>query len=139
MHNGVFKSLEEVVRFYNTRDVLPTCGSSASRADWGEICWPPPEVADNVNTSELGDLGLSVEEEATLVAFLRDALGRLPASPVTRQAAPPRERPGWFAADARLAASSEPPFALSALPAPCREAPAQGHEEQRELGAQAAR
>ena len=70
MHNGVFKSLEEVVRFYNTRDVLPTCGSSASRADWGEVCWPPPEVADNVNTSELGDLGLSLEEEAALVAFL---------------------------------------------------------------------
>jgi cytochrome c peroxidase len=28
MHNGVFKSLKEVVQFYNTRDVAP---------------WPPPE------------------------------------------------------------------------------------------------
>jgi cytochrome c peroxidase len=71
MHNGVFKSLEEVVRFYNTRDVLPTCGSSASRSDWGELCWPPPEVTENVNTSELGDLGLTREEEAALVAFLK--------------------------------------------------------------------
>jgi cytochrome c peroxidase len=71
MHNGVFKSLEEVVRFYNTRDVLPTCGPAASRADWGEVCWPPPEVAANVNTSELGDLGLTLEEEASLVAFLK--------------------------------------------------------------------
>jgi len=71
MHNGVFKSLEEVVRFYNTRDVLPTCGPSANRSDWGEVCWPPPEVADNVNTSELGDLGLSLEEESALVAFLK--------------------------------------------------------------------
>jgi cytochrome c peroxidase len=71
MHNGVFKSLEEVVRFYNTRDVLPTCGPSASRTDWGEVCWPPPEVAANVNTIELGDLGLTLEEEASLVAFLK--------------------------------------------------------------------
>lgn len=55
MHNGVFKSLEEVVHFYNTRDV--------------EV-WPPPEVAANVNTDELGDLGLTPEEEAALVAFL---------------------------------------------------------------------
>jgi cytochrome c peroxidase len=70
MHNGVFKSLEEVVRFYNTRDVLPTCEPSADRADWGEVCWPAPEVAVNVNTSELGDLGLTLEEEAALVAFL---------------------------------------------------------------------
>jgi hypothetical protein len=55
MHNGVFKSLEEVVHFYNTRDVEE---------------WPEPEVADNVNTDELGDLGLSPEEEAALVAFM---------------------------------------------------------------------
>jgi hypothetical protein len=59
------------VHFYNTRDVLPTCGPSASRADWGELCWPEPEVADNVNTSELGDLGLTLEEEAAIVAFLK--------------------------------------------------------------------
>jgi cytochrome c peroxidase len=56
MHNGVFKSLEEVVHFYNTRDVEP---------------WPAPEVADNVNTDELGDMGLTAEEEAAIVAFLK--------------------------------------------------------------------
>lgn len=33
MHNGVFKSLEEVVRFYNTRDVLPRCMAGNTRAD----------------------------------------------------------------------------------------------------------
>jgi cytochrome c peroxidase len=71
MHNGVFKSLEEVVRFYNTRDVLPTCGSVALRSDWGEVCWPAPEVLANVNTRELGNLGLSRDEEAAIVAFLR--------------------------------------------------------------------
>jgi cytochrome c peroxidase len=55
-HNGFFKSLEEIVHFYNTRDVE---------------AWPPPEVAENVNTDELGDLGLTPEEEAAIVAFMR--------------------------------------------------------------------
>ena len=80
LHNGVFKSLEEVVRFYNTRDVLPRCEPFNSRADWGEVCWPAPEVAENVNTRELGNLGLTREEEAALVAFLRTLSdGYLPA------------------------------------------------------------
>jgi cytochrome c peroxidase len=56
MHNGVFKSLKEVVHFYNTRDV---------------VSWPPPEVADNVNTEELGDLGLTDAEEDAIVAFMK--------------------------------------------------------------------
>ena len=34
-------------------------------------CWPAPEVAENVNTGELGDLSLSAEEEAAIVAFLK--------------------------------------------------------------------
>ena len=55
MHNGIFKSLKEVVHFYHTRDV----GN-----------WPPPEVADNVNTDELGDLGLTDAEEDAIVAFM---------------------------------------------------------------------
>jgi len=58
MHNGVFKSLEEVVHFYNTRDV--------------EVeDWPEPEVTINVNTGELGNLGLTAEEEAAIVAFMK--------------------------------------------------------------------
>ena len=55
MHNGVFKSLKEVVHFYNTRDVEE---------------WPPPEVSENVNTEELGDLGLTSDEEDAIVAFM---------------------------------------------------------------------
>jgi cytochrome c peroxidase len=55
-HNGFFKSLEEVVHFYNTRDL----GG-----------WPAPEVPQNVNHDELGNLGLTSEEEAAIVAFLR--------------------------------------------------------------------
>jgi cytochrome c peroxidase len=55
-HNAYFKSLEEIVHFYNTRDI----GN-----------WPPPEVAETVNTTELGNLGLNRGEELAIVAFLR--------------------------------------------------------------------
>jgi cytochrome c peroxidase len=54
-HNGLISTLVEVVAFYNTRDL----GS-----------WAPPEVAENVNTEELGDLGLTSDEVVDLVAFL---------------------------------------------------------------------
>jgi cytochrome c peroxidase len=57
-HNGYFKSLEEIVHFYNTRAV-PGAG------------WPAPEVAENVNTTELGNLGLNKGEELAIVAFLK--------------------------------------------------------------------
>ena len=53
-----FKSLEDVIHFYNTRD-LPEEG------------WAPPEIDINVNTDELGDLGLTADEEAAIVAFLK--------------------------------------------------------------------
>lgn len=55
-HNGVFKSLEAIVHFYNTRDVNP---------------WPAPEVPENVNRTELGNLGLTSDEETALVALLK--------------------------------------------------------------------
>jgi len=71
MHNSVFQSLEEVVRFYNTRDVLPRCEPAAQRTDWGVVCWPAPEVEANVNMTELGSLGLTPTEEADLVAFMK--------------------------------------------------------------------
>ncbi|MGD8306755.1 MAG: cytochrome c peroxidase [Ignavibacteria bacterium] len=56
MHNGVFKTLFSVLAFYNTRDVAK---------------WPEPEVSDNVNMEELGNLKLTNEELEDLVAFLR--------------------------------------------------------------------
>jgi cytochrome c peroxidase len=56
-HNGFFKSLEETVHFYNTRDV-PGAG------------WPAPEVAVNINTTEMGNLGLNHGEELAIVAFM---------------------------------------------------------------------
>ncbi len=73
-HNGYFKSLEEIVHFYNTRDVLPKCKAG----DPGErtTCWPAPEVAANVNTQDLGNLGLTAEEEKAIVAFLKTLTDR---------------------------------------------------------------
>ena len=61
-HNGYFKSLEDIVHFYNTRDV-PGAG------------WPAPEYAANM-TSEVGNLGLTTVEEAAIVAFLKTLTDR---------------------------------------------------------------
>jgi len=55
MHNGIFKTLREVVVFYSTRDIGP---------------WPEPEVKHGVNTVELGNLGLTQQEIDDLVAFM---------------------------------------------------------------------
>ena len=68
MHNGALKSLEEVVHFYNTRDV-------ASEG------WAPPEVDRNVNRElfegkPLGNFELDAEAEAAIVAFLRTLTDR---------------------------------------------------------------
>ena len=71
-HNGYFKSLEAIVHFYNTRDVLPQCPGDYTEAEaLAAECWPAPEVSENVNKAELGNLGLSPAEEAAIVAFLR--------------------------------------------------------------------
>lgn len=69
-HNGYFKSLESIVHFYNTRDALPSAEKVAN-PDPGVNCWPAPEVATNMNKDELGNLGLSTEEEAAIVAFMK--------------------------------------------------------------------
>ncbi len=34
-------------------------------------CWPQPEVADNVNRDELGNLGLTDAEVDAIVAFMK--------------------------------------------------------------------
>ena len=71
-HHGYFKSLLGIVHFYNTRDVLPRCpGAYAESEALAASCWPAPEVPENVNTAELGNLGLSPDEEAAIVAFLK--------------------------------------------------------------------
>jgi cytochrome c peroxidase len=70
MHNGVLKSLRDVVHFYNTRDTLPACDKLQAPRP-AENCWPQPEVAENMNRDELGKLGLTEEEEAAIVAFMQ--------------------------------------------------------------------
>lgn len=71
-HNGYFKSLKSIVHFYNTRDIKDTClnpfttEKDALKMD----CWPEPEVAANVNTDELGNLGLTDAEEDAVVTFM---------------------------------------------------------------------
>jgi cytochrome c peroxidase len=69
-HNGYFKTLEEFVRFYNKRDVFPQCTEIADPQP-GVNCWPEPEISENINTDELGDLGLTEEEELAIVDFMR--------------------------------------------------------------------
>lgn len=56
-HNGFFKSMDEIVHFYNTRDVP-------------EENWPAPEVPDTAAGFIMGNLGLTPEEEAAIVAFM---------------------------------------------------------------------
>ncbi len=71
MHNGALKSLKEVVHFYNTRDVEP---------------WPAPEVAENVNVDELGNLGLTDAEEDAIVAFMATLSDGYAPAPMARPA-----------------------------------------------------
>jgi cytochrome c peroxidase len=58
MHNGVLKSLKEVVHFYNTRDVRAAN-------------WPAPEFPATMNTRRVGDLGLTSAQEDLIVTFMR--------------------------------------------------------------------
>jgi cytochrome c peroxidase len=71
-HNGYFKSLKGIVHFYNTRDVKAVCPGPYTEAEaLAANCWPAPEVSENVNHDELGDLGLTPEEEDAIVAFMK--------------------------------------------------------------------
>ncbi len=71
-HNGYFKTLKGLVHFYNTRDVKMRCPGAYTEAEaLAADCWPAPEVEENVNTTELGNLGLTDEEEDAIVAFLK--------------------------------------------------------------------
>ena len=83
-HNGYFKSLAEIVHFYNTSQALGRCaqGSPGEKVN----CWPPPEVPENVTTL-IGNLGLSPQDESDIVAFLKtltDGYVTTPAAPLVR-------------------------------------------------------
>ncbi|MET0065740.1 MAG: cytochrome c peroxidase [Candidatus Thiodiazotropha sp.] len=81
-HNGYFKSLEAITHFYNTADVgapgnpvqfrcedLGLADASAAQA-LANDCWPMIEVGDP-NRDELGNLGLTPQEESAVAAFMR--------------------------------------------------------------------
>ena len=57
-HNGCFSTLEQVVHFYNTRDVA---GSG----------FAAPEYAPTIDHTETGNQHLTAQEEADIVAFLK--------------------------------------------------------------------
>ncbi len=65
MHNGVFKDLATVVHFYNTRDVPGAINPETASE------WKAAEVDGTKNVDELGNLGLTGDEETDLVAFLK--------------------------------------------------------------------
>ena len=101
MHNGVFKSLEQVVHFYNKRNIAVNAQGKEFVFDLrfpqtipqGYLrLFPPPEVLDNVQNvagltpaeaadmgvagttatnGQVGNLGLTASEEADVVAFLK--------------------------------------------------------------------
>lgn len=75
MHNGYFKRLEDVVHFYNTAAIKQDperCppGTSARQAR-ARDCWPAPELDTSIPRGLVGDLGLSADEEAAIVAYMR--------------------------------------------------------------------
>lgn len=62
-HNGLFKRLKDIVHFYNTRDVP---GALQKGQDW-----PAPEYPATKNVTELGNLGLSDDDEDAIVEFMK--------------------------------------------------------------------
>jgi cytochrome c peroxidase len=94
MHNGVFKSLKEVVHFYNERNIALDAHGNKMAFDLRvgpppgfTAEFPPPEVMDNMQNiaglspanagadvatnGQVGNLGLTYAEEDDLVHFLQ--------------------------------------------------------------------
>jgi cytochrome c peroxidase len=99
MHNGVFKSLEEVVHFYNKRNIAVDANGNEVAFDLRNgppagttPLLPPPEVLDNVQNvagltpaqaaaqgvsgvvatnGQVGNLQLTPSQETDLVNFLK--------------------------------------------------------------------
>ena len=94
MHNGIFKSLKDVVRFYNKRNIAVDASGKEIAFDLRKgppsgytPLFPPPEVLDNVqnvmgvppsqataaieSNGQVGNLQLSAQQEEDLLNFLR--------------------------------------------------------------------
>jgi cytochrome c peroxidase len=88
-HNGWFKSLESLVHFYNTGFVpgataqsfsITRCeGAVTEKEALAKNCWPFPEFPGNPAAPDaagampflVGNLGLTAEDEAAIVAYLK--------------------------------------------------------------------
>jgi cytochrome c peroxidase len=93
MHNGVFKSLQEVVHFYNKRNIAVNSSGQEAAFDLRKgppagytPLFPPPEVLDNVqnvagvtpsqataateSNGQVGNLQLTAQQEKDVVNFL---------------------------------------------------------------------
>jgi cytochrome c peroxidase len=84
-HNGVFKSLQQVVHFYNARnltshpgEVIDFTSEDPYALVEGEPQFPEPEVPSGLTmfnptgaAGSVGNLGLTLQEEADIVAFLQ--------------------------------------------------------------------
>lgn len=81
-HNGYFRSILNIVHFYNTAGIKPLCPSNPDGSVYSDAqaiagnCWPAPEVGEP-NRAELGDLGLLPADEDDLVAFLKTLTDRI--------------------------------------------------------------
>jgi cytochrome c peroxidase len=86
MHNGYFKTLKQVVHFYNTATAKPACPNSSATIDeiWikdsnsgddvddGHVnCWPVDEFHGTPVPGIVGNIGLSPKQEDQLVEYLR--------------------------------------------------------------------
>jgi cytochrome c peroxidase len=87
MHNGYFKTLKDVVHFYNTRnlttrgEIINLIAANPYANIAGKPLWPAPEYASAATlqnaagrpagpASRVGNLGLTDQEENQIVAFL---------------------------------------------------------------------
>jgi cytochrome c peroxidase len=89
MHNGAFKSLKQVVHFYNTRNLTSVPGEVIDftqdnpyaglkgKPNFPEPEYPSPDTLQNPNgappssAAQVGNLGLTDQEEDQIVAFVQ--------------------------------------------------------------------
>jgi cytochrome c peroxidase len=81
-HNGWFKSLEGIVHFYSTADVnfpanigqgLHRCAGNITTVEGAlkDNCWPDPAYGGSAIGPLVGRLGLTAQDEADIVAYLK--------------------------------------------------------------------
>ena len=82
-HNGWFKSMESIVHFYNTAATTFTIGPKLHNVELcppdivtekdalANNCWPAPANGGSAIPFIVGNLGLTADDEAAIVAYLR--------------------------------------------------------------------